>query len=171
MSDQSSPQFADSSQQTPPPAPNYGQQPYPSPQQQPPYPQQQSYQPQPYQQQPYYQQPSININLMQSNQQTTNQSMGGYGAMAQPFNGPAFWVGFLCAFFINFHGIAHMMNGKLLTGLVYFALGWIVWAPILTVGAMAVVGLCFTIPLHIALSYYGAKSGATRQFAYTTMRA
>lgn len=74
----------------------------------------------------------------------------------------AFWVGLLVGIFFLTFGFAHFMTGKIGTGIVHLLAGWIVWGSIaaviitMTVGS----GLCLVVPLHIALAYASANSGA-----------
>lgn len=112
------------------------------------------------QQQP--QQQPININVANNTQNQQVQYGAGYGMMGliPQQNGAAFWVGFLAAFFLGFFGIAHMMTGRVTTGIGYLLLGWFIWAPIFFFTALLIFPLLVTIPLHIAFAYQNARDGS-----------
>jgi len=105
------------------------------------------------------QQPVINITNTAANTNTMNQAVG--GAMAAGVNQTALIIGFLVAIFLGIFGMAHLLNGKIGTGILYWILGWVIWFPLMVVIAATGIGACFVIPLHIWVSYSQAKSGAT----------
>ena len=84
-----------------------------------------------------------------------------------PRNETAFVIGLLAGIF-GIWGLAHIINHKPGTGLLWMFIG----APVV-VGGMAVLSFatlglaaCFALPLHIFIVYLHAKSGAT----YRTVR-
>lgn len=99
-------------------------------------------------------QPIINI----TNTSTSSASIGG---VAGKENTTAFIIGFIAGIF-GFLGVAHMINGKLGTGILYLLLGWFIWIPILVVitGVTGGLGVFCTFPLEIIVAYSTAKSGA-----------
>ncbi|MCD4686261.1 MAG: hypothetical protein K8S97_10030 [Anaerolineae bacterium] len=76
-------------------------------------------------------------------------------------NGLAFWIGFIAAIF-GFFGVAHIINGKLLAGIMWMILGF-VWAVIFAALTLTGIGACITLPLHVVFGYYNAKNGARQQ--------
>ncbi|MCZ7540855.1 MAG: hypothetical protein M5U29_13300 [Anaerolineae bacterium] len=73
-------------------------------------------------------------------------------------NALAFWLGAVAAFF-GFFGVAHMISGRVGTGIVYLLLGF-VWDAIAIALTSTVVGACLALPLHLILCYHSAKDGA-----------
>ncbi|MCB9452589.1 MAG: hypothetical protein H6672_14220 [Anaerolineaceae bacterium] len=104
-------------------------------------------------------QPVINITNTASSSPTQNVGMMGMAGAKR--NDTAFIIGLLVAIFLGIFGMAHLLNGKVGTGILYWVLGWVVWAPLLILISATGVGACLMIPLHIWVSYSQAKNGAT----------
>ncbi len=97
--------------------------------------------------------PVININ-------NTNTATAVANGKTGVRNQTAYIVGLIVGILFGALGVAHLMNGKLGTGLLYLVLGYVVWLPILFVISSTGVGLCLTIPLHIIISHSTANAGA-----------
>ena len=85
------------------------------------------------------------------------------GQLAQPRNQTAFVVGVIAGLF-GLWGLAHILNDKVGTGLLWMFIGGPLLLALLYGGAMmtAGVGLCLALPLHVYLVYVQAKNGANR---------
>lgn len=97
------------------------------------------------------------LNQQQYAQQNMRNS-GPVGMAVRTENDTAFWVGFFLAF-LGLYGVAHMMNGKPASGLVYMVMGFI-WDVIAVILTITIVGAVIAIPLHFVLAYSNAKDGA-----------
>ncbi|MCB9456649.1 MAG: TM2 domain-containing protein [Anaerolineaceae bacterium] len=102
-------------------------------------------------------QPVINITNMASN--VANQTVGAVGGARR--NETAFIVGLLAAIFLGIFGLAHLLNGKVGTGILYWIIGWVIWLPLALLISSTGIGACLMLPLHIWVSYSQAKNGAT----------
>ena len=81
---------------------------------------------------------------------------------AEPRNQTAFVIGVIAGLF-GFWGLAHILNDKVGSGLLWMFIGapvilsLLYGSAILTAGA----GLCVAMPLHIYIVYVQAKNGAS----------
>lgn len=85
-----------------------------------------------------------------------------YQPLQKKTDDTAFIIGFLCAAFMGFFGVAHLMKGKLAAALGYFIIGliWMAFGGIMT----AITGLCaapFLLALHFYFAWVVSKQGAT----------
>lgn len=109
------------------------------------------------------QQPSVYIN----NQNTNTPIANAFASAAvyrppiaqQERNNTAFMLGLIAGTF-GFFGVAHILNGKVGTGILLLLAGF-VWGGIFL--GIAVTGIgCIGLILHIVMTYYQADSGAKR---------
>jgi TM2 domain-containing membrane protein YozV len=111
-------------------------------------------------------QPIINITNAPVNTNTAAAYAGG-GVAVQERNQTAFIVALLVGIFLGTFGVAHIMTGKVGTGILVMLAGWIVWGgiSITLIGLSMGIGACIVLPIHLALAYSTANSGA-RQVVY-----
>jgi len=102
--------------------------------------------------------PVINVVTQNTNTNTnTNTNINSGGA----YNQTAHIIGFIAAIF-GFYGVAHMFNGKLLSGLAWLLIGGPLFLGIMwTVAAVTIIGLPIAAILHFVAAWQHAKSGAT----------
>lgn len=109
------------------------------------------------QQQPA-QQPVINI-INENVNQNVNQGFGG----GEQRNGAAFVAGLIGGWVFGLLGIAHLVNGKIVSGVAYLLIGtalyWTLWAVV--VGLSLGAGLICMVPLHFIAIWQHAKQGAS----------
>ncbi|MBA3871158.1 MAG: hypothetical protein H0X30_18605 [Anaerolineae bacterium] len=104
-------------------------------------------------------QPIINIH----NQAIANSS----GTPLVEKNQTAYIIGLLAGIFFCTFGVAHIINGKVGSGIVNMLVGWVLWPALagLIVTVTFGFGLLLVIPMHIALAHSTAKKGARTMFA------
>ena len=84
-----------------------------------------------------------------------------------PRNETAFVIGLLAGL-IGIWGLAHILNHKVVSGLLWMFIGAPIVVGILGAAIFLTGGLagCFALPLHIYIVYRQAKSGATYSTVY-----
>ena len=112
-----------------------------------------------------YQPPSSQtpvVNVYNTNIASSSSVAAVGGTLAGGRNQSAFIVGFIAGVF-GLWGVAHFMNGKVGSGIL-----WLIFGPILAGIAITVfstitlgIGLILAIPLWLLMVYAQAKSGAT----------
>ena len=106
-------------------------------------------------------QPVININNSNAPVNTVGVNVGAGVAVVER-NQTAFVVGLLVGIFLGTFGIAHIMTGRVGAGIGQMLLGWFLWGfiALTLIGLSAGLGACLVLPIHIALAYGSANSGA-----------
>lgn len=101
------------------------------------------------------QQPQIIIQNVQN--QATQVAASGVGR-----NDAAFIIGLIIGIIPGFFGVAHIINGKVGTGILLI-LSSFVWGAIALsiITFSAGIGSCLVLPLHLYIAYSTAKSGAS----------
>lgn len=81
----------------------------------------------------------------------------------QERNQAAYIVGLIAAIFFGTFGVAHILNGKVGSGILYMLLGWFIWLPVVAVISTASAGLalCIIFPLHVLFAARNSQNGAT----------
>lgn len=102
------------------------------------------------------------VNIYNANVASSSSVAGAPGYVGSGRNQTALIVGFIAGVF-GLWGVAHFMNGKIGSGIL-----WLIFGPILAGIAITVfstitlgVGLILAIPLWLLMVYAQAKSGAT----------
>ncbi|MDE2776219.1 MAG: hypothetical protein OXI77_09795 [Chloroflexota bacterium] len=102
------------------------------------------------------------VNVYNTNVASSSSVATAGGAIAGGRNQTALIVGFICGIF-GLWGVAHFMNGKIGSGIL-----WLIFGPILAVIAITVfstitlgIGVLFAIPVWLLMVYAQAKGGAS----------
>lgn len=108
--------------------------------------------------------PVINIVNTATSAPVTNQSVNSPSQHVEPQkNTVAMVIGITAAIF-GFFGVAHIVNGRFLSGIGHMVVGWL-WITLMSflIGITAGVGAFILVPLHIYFIIRNANRGAMRR--------